>query len=1009
MPLETFKFQSLLTAGIEIDLVYSRRLEISLIKLFEAIRAACTPDVWSKGITISRAGGVVGDFESSSEVVVRVMAPGQGVSPTVRLFPDDEDWFCDCGSKLAACAHAAASIISMKRAFEEGKSLVSTDTKAGRMTYQFERESDGLKLCRFVLRGTSKTPFKGTLSAQSGFGSSGLGEIAASSADLEIDSVLARLDKRLIPSAFMRKILQMLENSNSEVAFEETSIRIGANILKPSVAVIDVSGGLALRWLGIKDVNPDYCFPGSGACLDKGILYPVSHALPGVKEKGWLAQDIYNQRHFANLVSEIIPSLREKYHVELQSRTLPEAVRLEPRIVILTRGEGEIFSLVPKVVYGDPAIAEVSADGQLILYGNMVPLRDVEEEKILSRQFERKYDWEVNCPRAHVTDDAIQLAISFEQQGVPAYDSNLAQIIYAGPLKAQLEFDGNKPKLRFSTSLDFGSYPQVINGVRPTTVIDAWNNKQRYIKLLDGSWAELPLDWLAVNKSALLRLVKAESNPENLSPINCLEICNYAEEMFGMEAPDEIRIRAKLLVDQELTELPHSAKQLDASLRDYQRQGVLWLSTRKKFGLGAMLADDMGLGKTLQTAAVISKDEKTLVIMPTSLLHNWKSELERFRPDLAVSTYHGKERAISPNADVVLTTYGMLRNDTNSLGSVKWDCVVLDESQTIKNRASQTFKSLSKVDGTFRVALTGTPIENSLEDIWSQFYFLNPGLLGTPEEFARTFSDPLRNGDNAAASALTRLIGRLILRRKKQDVAKELPPKTESVLYCNLSKAENEIYQTILAATRKDIVEKLGEGGGVIQLLEALLRLRQASSDASLIPGSRFNGLSAKLNLLLDRVSEGHLSGHKMLIFSQWTSLLDRIESALGVVDGLKYLRLDGTTRDRKAVVSQFQEDGQISVLLMSLKAGGVGLNLTAADHVFLVDPWWNPMAEDQAADRAHRIGQQKPVFIYRLVAEGTIEERILDLQKRKRMLADSLFEGGSASISRDEILEIIG
>ena len=414
----------------------------------------------------------------------------------------------------------------------------------------------------------------------------------------------------------------------------------------------------------------------------------------------------------------------------------------------------------------------------------------------------------------------------------------------------------------------------------------------------------------------------------------------------------------------------------------------------------------MGLGKTLQALCVL--DKPALVVAPTSVVHNWAAEAARFRPDLKVCLYHGPQRTLEPEADLTITSYALLRLDAEALQPVRWATVVLDEAQAIKNPDSQVARAAYRLDASFRVALTGTPVENRLEELWSQIHFLNPGLLGGRQDFQERYGKAIADGEPGAAARLRERIRPFLLRRLKREVAPELPPRTEVVLRCELSDEERSLYQAIHAATRDEVVAKLREGGNVLAALEALLRLRQASCHAALIPGQKAES-SSKVQLLVESVAQAAAEGHKSLVFSQWTSLLDLIEPELKAA-GVDFVRLDGSTRDRGEVVRSFQDESGPPAMLISLKAGGAGLNLTAADHVFLVDPWWNPAVEDQAADRAHRIGQDKPVIVHRLVAMGTVEERILALQQSKRELAEAALSGAdkAGALTRDDLVALL-
>ena len=316
-----------------------------------------------------------------------------------------------------------------------------------------------------------------------------------------------------------------------------------------------------------------------------------------------------------------------------------------------------------------------------------------------------------------------------------------------------------------------------------------------------------------------------------------------------------------------------------------------------------------------------------------------------------------------------------MRLDIERLAAVEWDVVVLDEGQAIKNPESQVAAAAYRLPARARIALTGTPVENRLDELWSQLHFMNPGLFGTRSDFRERYARPIAEGDEVVAAHLRERLAPFILRRLKSEVANDLPPRTDVVLTVELSADERELYEAISAATRQEVVETLGAGGSVLAALEALLRLRQAACHRALLPGQEAaaGDSSSKLSLLVERLAEAHADGHASLVFSQWTGLLDLVEPALAA-EGIAFTRLDGSTRDRAAVIDRFQ-GGRVPVMLVSLKAGGTGLNLTAADHIFLLDPWWNPAVEEQAAARAHRIGQTRPVVVHRLIAEKTVEE----------------------------------
>jgi superfamily II DNA or RNA helicase len=444
-------------------------------------------------------------------------------------------------------------------------------------------------------------------------------------------------------------------------------------------------------------------------------------------------------------------------------------------------------------------------------------------------------------------------------------------------------------------------------------------------------------------------------------------------------------------------------------LRDYQRYALGWFAFLRRFGFGGCLADDMGLGKTVMVLALLDgrrasrgRRGPSVAVVPRSLVHNWIDEASRFAPDLRVLDYTGDARAAAriEDSDLLLTTYGTLRRDAARLAEQEFDYVILDEAQAIKNATTASAKAARLLRGRHRLALSGTPIENHLGEIWSLFEFLNPGLLGPASAFGRALG-PGR-AERTDLELLAKALRPFILRRTKEQVAPELPDKFEQTIHCDLEPAQRRFYDelrdhyrhTLLAA-----VAKKGLARSKMQVLEALLRLRQAASHPGLVDADRAGEASAKLDVLLPRLRELVEEGHKALVFSQFTTFLGLLRGRLDD-EGMTYEYLDGRTRDRAERVARFESDASCPIFLISLKAGGVGLNLTAADYVFLLDPWWNPAVESQAIDRAHRIGQARHVFAYRLIARDTVEEKIADLQASKRDLADALL-GDSAGLLR--------
>lgn len=546
-----------------------------------------------------------------------------------------------------------------------------------------------------------------------------------------------------------------------------------------------------------------------------------------------------------------------------------------------------------------------------------------------------------------------------------------------------------------------------------------------YLPLADGRYLALAADRflplvLALHSLRLSGFFTTGSDKIRLSRADVVPLLELENEKFAFQGADSLRRLAGLLQAKGLT-APDLPPTFRASLRPYQAQGVAWLDLLRESGLGGVLADDMGLGKTVQILALIALEKErgrlgdpVLVVAPTSLMTNWSAEAQKFAPDIKVLVLHGPDRKEKFDAiadhDLVLTTYPLIARDREVLLAREWYIVVLDEAQTVKNPDAVTTRWLRETKARHRFCLTGTPMENHLGELWSIMSFANPGYLGDTAAFSRQWRAPIeKRADKVRAAVLAQRIKPFLLRRTKAEVATELPAKSEIVETIVLEGPQRDLYDSIrLSMSRKvrEAIAKRGLAKSHIVVLEALLRMRQACCDPALLKLS--DGIkrpSAKLDRLLDIVRELSSEGRKIIVFSQFTSMLDLIKGRFDE-DGLRYSMLTGATRDRKTAIEAFQ-NGLAQVFLVSLKAGGVGLNLTAADTVVIFDPWWNPAVEEQAIDRAYRIGQDKAVFVYRLVAAGTIEEKMDELKARKRALADGLFDrdGGVASaLTEDDV-----
>lgn len=556
-------------------------------------------------------------------------------------------------------------------------------------------------------------------------------------------------------------------------------------------------------------------------------------------------------------------------------------------------------------------------------------------------------------------------------------------------LTADVDFDGKK-----------ANFPELLA---------ALTRGDQTIRLDDGSLGILPEEWLQqYGILAGLGTIEEEGLKFSTTQIGIVDALLSTQEFVDFD-DHYLDLKAKLSSFDGVNERQEPAT-FNGELRPYQREGLGWLHFLQDYQFGGCLADDMGLGKTVQMIAlfeerVANRKEKlpSLVVVPKSLMFNWVQEIQKFAPDLTFLEYTGPDRALAlpeiPNTDIVLTTYGTLRRDILELKEIQFDYTVLDEAQTIKNAASQAAKSSRLIRANHRVALSGTPIENHLGDLWSIFEFLNPGMLGRSSIFKSHATDAANAKSRQLISAGVRPF---VLRRTKREVAKDLPEKFEETIYCRMGTRQQELYSELRDHYRDSLlglVKEQGMGKTRMHVLEALLRLRQAACHPALLDRGSDNDPFAKLDTLLPQLEELIGEGHKSLVFSQFTSMLSIVKKHLDE-RGVKYAYLDGQTRRRKEVVEQFQNDPETSVFLISLKAGGLGLNLTAAEYVFLLDPWWNPAVEAQAIDRAHRVGQTNQVFAYRLICRDTVEEKILELQHKKRELADAILEGENTPLT---------
>jgi SNF2 family DNA or RNA helicase len=568
-------------------------------------------------------------------------------------------------------------------------------------------------------------------------------------------------------------------------------------------------------------------------------------------------------------------------------------------------------------------------------------------------------------------------------------------------------------------------------------------NEVREFELPDGSIALIPEEWFA-EFSEVFMFGEIKSDRLELGKIHFASLEKANIEGIDKGFKENI---SKLLNYQEFSvEIP---KNIKAELRPYQLEGYKWMYFLQQNRFGGCLADDMGLGKTLQTIAVLQKtfnetkfnEAKTadlknkqnqlnlfqeieqsakpkrpgLIVMPVSLIHNWRNEIGKFAPEMKTLSYTGINRhdyiARFQRYDLILAGYGIVRNDIEILKDLEFSYLILDESQFIKNSDSKTYKALLELKSEFKLVITGTPVENSLSDLWSQMNFVNPGMLGNKAFFEDSFIKPIeREDDEQQGQKLKRLISPFIMRRTKDEVASDLPPLTEQIIYCALEDEQKSVYEIEKSKMRNKILELMQSGDQKtisVHVLEALTKLRQISNHPVMVD-KEFEGESGKFNQIITDIHNVVSENHKVLVFSSFVKHLKLFAEYFDAND-MPYTILTGQTKNREDVIRQFQDNPENRIFLISIKAGGTGLNLTEADYVFVIDPWWNPAVEKQAINRAHRLGQDKKVFVYKYISENTIEEKISELQSKKNKLSENIISGNTPfkGMSKEYLLEL--
>ena len=972
--------------------------------LFDYIRESAGNQLWSRGVQVSRASTCQLLSREGETFRIRISTQGKIISPIVVLDGDDDIWSCDCADRDDPCTHVIAAAIALRAGSVEAP-LEEADSSAvvaqsgqqnGYFQYSFVSYNGALTLERYLVQNNSRQLFSESLVTYLGGIQSGRIKESApttSRADLDVDVVLQNSLTRVLDSTVLRLLLKHLA-SCTNVTLDGKSISTRGSFQKPQLEMLDDGQGIKVRRLSTSNLGQVFT---NGAALieDRLVPFEIPKSLVAYLDAATESGRTFSRQQLVFLASQLLPLLSTVFEVTNNSRQLPEIVTVDPSIEIRTVAlEDGILSLTPEIVYGTPPIARCRTREIEYLDPRRIPKRRLDLEQQLVRELRSEMNLQIGQSITLRGEEAVR----FLARPLPGVITGEGKERFQkeGPLTPLIELTTSGLNISFQSS-------QSKQLVTSATVLRAWRNGESLISLDEGGWAALPKSWLETHGPFLERLLDNSNRGQNIPQQQWPELEEWVKGEGGRVDTAISRFCEQLVTYSDLPEADLDSGCL-AIMRDYQRLGSRWMRFLADHQMGALLADDMGLGKTLQSLAMVRG--RSLVVTPTSVISGWMEQAKRFRPNLCVALYHGPNRKLDGDSSLTITTYGLLRADIETLQSISWDLVILDESQTIKNPESQVAQAAFRLKAKARVALSGTPVENDLEDLWSQMHFLNPGLLGSRNEFRQRFGQNTEITESTPS--LTKIIKPFILRREKREVETMLPPRTEMKMEVDFSDSERVLYESLLLAARKDVISLLESGGNILSALEIILRLRQACCHPSLVPGQSAES-SAKLNLLAESIQQSIVRGHKLLVFSQWTSFLDLIGAKLSSLS-IDFLRLDGSTRNREQIVETFQSLPEKKVMLISLKAGGTGLTLTAADHVYITDPWWNPAVENQAADRAHRIGQQRAVMIYKLIVRNSIEENILKLQERKSLIADGLLKDGSAALrlTREDLIELL-
>ena len=733
-------------------------------------------------------------------------------------------------------------------------------------------------------------------------------------------------------------------------------------------------------------------------------------------------------------IKSIIAPLQERYEVRLPPNFEIETIEavMQPQVLLKEFNE-QFLMLQPQFLYDDNLVDYERTTDDIVLQKEDGNLQIIKRDSGKEKQFFETLRPLHESFTKQQQNDFFFVHFKEVMKGnwflnTVRYMQENGFVVKGMENLKRFRYNTNKPTWEMKTGsgidwfdlaikVSFGDEEVPIKDIRKAII-----SNQNIVVLGDGTFGVLPDEWLQ-QYSMLFKMGESQKDGSiRLNKLHFTLIDQLHNQIDDDAILQEIAAKKEKLKNIDNIQLIKHSKHIKATLRPYQLSGFQWMQTLDELGWGGCLADDMGLGKTLQAITFLQflkekyKGSTHLVVCPTSLIYNWENELKKFAPKLKYHIYYGTSREFTEDHfedyDIIITSYGLIRNDMEQMLKFNWHYIILDESQAIKNPEALVTKAVQLLKAKNRFVLSGTPVQNNTFDLFAQFNFINPGILGNKEFYKTEFANPIdKNNDAEKSKALRQLIYPFLLRRTKEQVAKDLPNKTETILWCQMGKEQQGVYDDYKNYYRKMLMKKIAEEGMAkagMYVLEGLLRLRQICDSPQLVKDEE---VTTKKSIKIDelvRELEENTGTHKLLVFSQFTGMLHLIKEELQQKK-IVFSYLDGSTpaAKRQEAVDTFQQDESIKVFLISLKAGGVGLNLTAADYVYIVDPWWNPAVEQQAIDRTHRIGQTKKIFAYKMICKDTVEEKIVQLQQRKKQIANDLVTedaGFIKKLSKDDV-----